>query len=96
MFDTSNIGSLTQTLSDGSASLHYAVGGNAYNLFIKNRNSLSDYVSFDENDNSIYFTNDSISRLGYTDDGVAWTTNKTVNGGDGLFCLLFNRNRSSF
>jgi len=93
MFNTSNVGSLTQKLSDSSASLHYATGGNAYDLLVRNQDSLSSYISFDIRRGSIYFNNDSIANLGYTDDGVAWDTGNHISTDDGykdgLFLLTF-------
>lgn len=93
MFNTSNVGSLTQKLSDSSASLHYATGGNAYDLLVRNQDSLSSYISFDIRRGSIYFNNDSIANLGYTDDGVAWDTGNHISMDDGykdgLFLLTF-------
>lgn len=91
IFDTSDHHSITQNLNQGGttvAKLHYAAGGRAYNLFINNQDTIG--ASFTVNNEQIYFNGE---RWGFTDDGMAWTTDldypATEDGDLGIFLLTF-------
>lgn len=91
IFNTSDHNNISQDLMQGGnsvATLHYAAGKRAFNLYLNNQGTIG--TSFRVDNDRIYFNGE---QWGYTDDGVAWTTDSdypaTEDGDLGIFLLTF-------